>query len=43
MPNWERDRDRQNLAGFQCAEVSSSECAICLGGYEDDVGKKGEL
>lgn len=30
-------------SGLQCAEVSSNECAICLGEYEDDVGEEGEL
>ena len=30
-------------SGLQCAEVSSKECAICLGEYEDDVDEGGEL
>ena len=32
-----------NASGLQTAEVSSNECAVCLGEYEDDVTKDGDL
>ena len=32
-----------DASGLQSAEVSSNECAVCLGEYEDDIGEDGEL
>lgn len=40
---WEVSAQFSDGSGLQCAEVSSNECAICLGENEDDVGEEGEL
>lgn len=39
---WEVSAQFSDGSGLQCAEVSSNECAICLGEYEGDVGEEGE-
>ena len=32
-----KKQDSANESGLQSAEISSNECAVCLGSYEDDI------